>query len=166
MKFITKIAAVAGVLGMVVAGAAANATVKPVKNPDAAVKVGTLTCHFDKSVGLLIGSSKNAVCTYSGLNGRKQNYTAHLTNIGVDIGVTSNQTLVWAVIAPGNINPKALRGTYVGVGADATVIGGVTANALIGGLQDSIALQPLSIGAQTGLNAAVGVRSLTISAAK
>lgn len=162
MKFISKIAAV---VGMVVAVSAANATVKPVANPDAAVKVGTLTCHFDKSVGWLIGSSKNAVCTYSGLNGRVQNYTAHLTNIGVDVGVTSNQTLVWAVIAPGNINPKALRGTYVGVGADATVIGGVTANALVGGLQDSIALQPVSIGAQTGLNVAAGVRSMTISAA-
>ena len=164
MKFITKIVAV---LGMVVAASAANATVNTkVANPDAAVKVGTLTCHFDKSVGWLIGSSKSASCTYSGLNGRKQAYTAHLTNIGVDVGVTSNQTLVWAVIAPGNISPKALNGTYVGVGADATVIGGVTANALVGGLQDSIALQPLSIGAQTGLNVAAGVRSMSIKAAK
>lgn len=162
MKFISKIVAVAGVLGMI---GAANATVKPVANPDAAVKVGTLTCHFEKSVGLLIGSSKSAECIYDGLNGRQQLYTAHLTNIGVDVGVTSNQTLVWAVIAPGNISPKALNGTYIGVGADATVIGGVTANALVGGLKDSIALQPVSIGAQTGLNVAAGVRSMTIKAA-
>lgn len=155
MKFITKIVAVAGMLGMV---GAANASTKP----DAAVKVGTLTCHFETSVGMIIGNSKSASCVYRGLNGRKQAYTAHLTNIGPDIGVTSNQTLVWAVIAPGNVNPRALRGTYVGVGADATVIGGLTANALVGGLQDSIALQPLSVGAQTGLSAALGVRSLTI----
>lgn len=154
----------AGLIGILAMTGVASATVKPVANPDAAVKVGTLTCHFDESVGMILGSSKKASCVYSGLNGRKQAYTAHLTNIGVDIGVTSNQTLVWAVIAPGNINPKALRGTYVGVGADATVIGGVTANALVGGFQDSIALQPLSVGAQTGLNVAAGVRSLTISA--
>lgn len=134
-------------------------------NSDSAgFKVGTLTCHFDTSVGWLIGSVKEADCLYKGLNGEEQLYTAELGRLGVDIGVTGAQTVVWAVIAPGKAQPESLEGTYVGASAEATAIVGVTANALLGGFKKSIALQPVSIGAQTGLNIAAGVGSLRLTA--
>jgi hypothetical protein len=39
---------------------------------------------------------------------------------------------------------------------------GVGANALIGGSENSIALQPVSVQAQQGLNVAVGVAALSL----
>jgi Protein of unknown function (DUF992) len=46
------------------------------------------------------------------------------------------------------------RQAAVGVGGNA--------NALVGGSNDSIALQPVSVEGQTGLNIAVGVAGLTL----
>jgi hypothetical protein len=46
------------------------------------------------------------------------------------------------------------RQVAVGVGGNA--------NALVGGSNDSIALQPVSVEGQTGLNIAVGVAGLTL----
>jgi hypothetical protein len=158
-KIVTAAVAALALAGMTVAGVAADS-----KSNSAGFKVGTLTCHFDTSVGWLIGSVKNAECFYKGLNGEEQLYTADLGRLGVDIGVTGAQTIVWAVIAPGKAAPESLEGTYVGASAEATAIVGLSANALLGGFKHSIALQPLSIGAQTGLNIAAGVGSLRLTA--
>ena len=51
-----------------------------------------------------------------------------------------------------------LNGTYVG----ATVVAGVGANALVGGSNHSVALQPLSVQGQVGLNAAAGIGTLDL----
>ena len=62
--------------------------------------------------------------------------------------------------------PGALAGTYAGGSASATVGVGVGANALIGGLNKSIALQPLSLEGNKGLNVAAGVGSITLKASQ
>ena len=51
-----------------------------------------------------------------------------------------------------------LKGTYVG----STVVAGVGANALVGGSNHSVALQPLSVQGQVGLNAAAGIGALDL----
>lgn len=158
-KIVTAAVAALALAGMTVAGVAADT-----KSNSAGFKVGTLTCHFDTSVGWLIGSVKEADCLYKGINGEEQLYTAELSRLGVDVGVTGAQTVVWAVIAPGKAQPESLNGTYLGASAEATAIVGVTANALLGGFKKSIALQPVSIGAQTGLNVAAGIGSLRLRA--
>jgi hypothetical protein len=158
-KIVTAAVAALALAGMTVAGVAADT-----KSNSAGFKVGTLTCHFDTSVGWLIGSVKEADCLYKGINGEEQLYTAELGRLGVDVGVTGAQTVVWAVIAPGKAQPESLEGTYVGASAEATAIVGLTANALLGGFKKSIALQPVSIGSQTGLNVALGVGSLKLIA--
>lgn len=129
---------------------------------DSWLKVGTLTCHVDPSIGLILGSHKEANCIYKGINGRKVLYTADLTRIGIDVGITDAQTIVWAVIAPGTKSPHSLVGTYVGASAELTALVGATANVLVGGMNQSIALQPVSVGAQTGLNVALGAASVTL----
>jgi hypothetical protein len=53
----------------------------------------------------------------------------------------------------------------VGGTASATVGVGVGANALVGGSSNSIALQPLSIEANRGLNVAAGVAAMTLTPA-
>ena len=65
-----------------------------------------------------------------------------------------------AALAPGT-----LAGNYVGGTASATVGVGVGANALVGGFNNSIALQPLSIEANRGLNVAAGVAEMTLTPA-
>jgi hypothetical protein len=84
---------------------------------------------------------------------------------GLDLGRTNRGVLAWEVFAPMQ-GPRrgALAGDYLGVDASATVGVGVGANALIGGSGRSIALQPLSVQAQTGLALAAGVAALTLRA--
>ena len=60
----------------------------------------------------------------------------------------------------------ALQGRYAGASAEATVAVGLGANVLVGGGNKSIALQPLSVQAQTGLNVAAGVAALRLKAVK
>jgi hypothetical protein len=50
-----------------------------------------------------------------------------------------------------------LAGHFGGVGANATVGVGIGANLLVGGSDNSISLQPLSLQGQTGLSAVAGV---------
>jgi hypothetical protein len=59
-----------------------------------------------------------------------------------------------------------LSGTYIGATAQATAIAGVGANALVGGSNRSVALQPLSVQGQVGLNAAGGIGTLELHLAQ
>jgi hypothetical protein len=54
----------------------------------------------------------------------------------------------------------------VGGTASVTVGVGIGANALIGGFNNSIALQPLSIEANRGLNVAAGIGAITLTPAR
>jgi di/tricarboxylate transporter len=55
-----------------------------------------------------------------------------------------------------------LAGKYVGASGSASLGLGVGANALVGGSHRSIALQPLSLEGQTGVNLALGIAGLTM----
>lgn len=127
-----------------------------------AVKVGTLTCEFEPHVGLIIGSSNKGICYYEGLNGHQANFFANRIKLGIDVGFTNGTTVVWAVVAVGSPRPDAMRGYYAGVGADASLGIGIGANALVGGFNKSIMLQPISTQGQSGLNLAVTVQSLEL----
>lgn len=130
-----------------------------------AVNVGTLTCNVASGFGFIFGSSKALNCTFSGL-GRVEHYTGAITKFGADIGYTSGGILVWTVVAPTAVmRPGALGGAYAGGTASATVGVGLGANALVGGSNNTIALQPLSIEGNTGLNVAAGVASITLTPA-
>ena len=55
--------------------------------------------------------------------------------------------------------------SYAGVTAGASLGAGIKANALLGGLDESIALNPLSVETQTGANLTLGVTSLVLEPA-
>jgi hypothetical protein len=126
------------------------------------VKAGTLTCTGGAGVGLILGSKKTYDCKYVSLSNRSERYTASITKIGLDVGVTDNSTMIWTVLAPSEIVKGGLSGNYAGATADVAIGVGGGAKVLVGGSQDTIALQPVSIQGQTGLNLAVGVAELTI----
>jgi hypothetical protein len=131
-----------------------------------AVKVGTLSCNVASGFGFIFGSSKAINCTYSGVGGQYEHYVGSITKFGADIGYTSGGVIVWTVVAPvAAMRPGALAGNYGGVTASATFGVGLGANVLIGGANNTIALQPLSIEGNTGLNVAAGIGGITLTPA-
>jgi hypothetical protein len=131
---------------------------------NANVEVGGLTCRSPGGVGYVIGSTLNFQCVFvpSG-GGPAHHYLGVVRRIGVDLGVTQNVSLGWVVFAPtGVIHPGDLAGNYGGVGGNASVGVGVGANALVGGSNNTFALQPVSAQAQAGLNVSAGLADLEL----
>lgn len=128
------------------------------------VNVGTLTCVVEGKTNFIIGSSATLGCNYkSAAGGPVEYYTGKVEDFGLDIGTTENAMLIWGVLAPSaDMKPGALAGNYGGVTAGASLGAGLKANALIGGFDKSIALNPLSIEGQTGVNITVGVSRLSL----
>lgn len=149
-----------------VVGAFAAAAVLMCGNPiaaQAAVRVGTLSCNVAGGWGFVFGSSKSLRCTFSTGARRVEHYYGTIKKFGVDIGYTQGGVLVWAVFAPtSDLAPGALSGDYGGATASATVGVGAGANALIGGSNRTISLQPLSVEGNTGLNVAAGIGAITL----
>ena len=128
------------------------------------VKLGLLTCDIDGGTGLIIASHKGLSCTYKpSKGGGKEQYTGIISKIGVDLGVTHQGSLQWAVLAVSrHYEDGQLAGDYLGVNAEASIVAGGGANLLVGGFQRSFTLQPLSVQAQTGVNLAVAVTSMKL----
>lgn len=127
------------------------------------VRVGTLNCNVASGWGFVLGSSRALRCVFSGAGRPPEHYTGTISKFGVDIGYTQGGVLVWAVLAPTtNLASGALAGNFAGATASATVGVGVGANVLIGGSNQSISLQPLSIEGNTGLNVAAGIGAITL----
>ena len=129
-------------------------------------RAGVLTCNVSGGIGLIVGSQKSTVCTFNPRRGRNERYVGFIRRFGLDIGVTRRGVLAWAVFSGGSVAPGSLAGSYVGGSAEATVGAGLGANVLVGGSNRSIALQPVSVGGQTGLNFALGVGDLELRAAR
>ena len=128
------------------------------------VKVGMLSCGVEGGVGFIIGSSKAIDCVYKPASGSaSEHYSGSIDKLGLDVGVTNQTVLAWAVFAPGKTNKGGLKGSYMGASAEATVGLGLGANVLVGGFDKGINLQPLSVQGQTGLNIAAGVSSLKLA---
>jgi len=142
-------------------GAAAMATM-PADAQPSRVQVGTLACSVSAGIGLIVGSQRNVSCNFQPDGGPPEAYTGTMTVIGLDVGFTTGSAIVWGVFAGTNRYVGMLAGTYAGGTAQATAGVGVGANALVGGSNNSVALQPLSVQGQVGLNAAAGIGALTL----
>ncbi|HYL57427.1 MAG TPA: DUF992 domain-containing protein [Candidatus Acidoferrales bacterium] len=128
------------------------------------VRAGYITCHVDSGWGFIFGSSRKVKCAYAMQPGYTEYYTGSITKFGADIGYLQSGVILWAVLAPtNNLGQGALAGHYGGATASAAVGVGAGANVLVGGFKNSIALQPVSIEGQNGLNVAAGVMELTLT---
>jgi hypothetical protein len=127
------------------------------------VQAGSLTCDVSAGIGLIIGSQRNVSCTFTpSAPGPIEYYTGTISKIGVDIGVTTGGVMVWLVWAPTDRPVGALAGGSAGAAAEASLVAGLGANALVGGSNRTVALQPFSVQGQTGLNIAAGVAGLDL----
>jgi hypothetical protein len=148
--------------------AAMTAMVTPARAADegGGIKVGVLTCEVESGWGFVFGSSKDLKCVYASSPGVNEHYTGTIGKFGVDIGYTAATVIAWTVVAPSkDIGPGALAGTYTGATGSAAVAAGLGANVLVGGGGSSIALQPVSFQAGTGLNVAAGIAMITLKSA-
>jgi hypothetical protein len=127
------------------------------------VKTGYVTCHEAAGWGFIIGSSHKLRCTYTSNDHRTEYYTGTISKFGADIGYLQSAVILWAVAAPTrDLNPGALAGDYAGAQASVALGVGAGANVLIGGFNHSIALQPVSVEGQNGLNVAAGIAELSL----
>jgi len=127
-------------------------------------KVGLLTCYTAERIGLIVGSTQKLSCTFTPEHGPvPEHYLGTINRIGPDIGGSTGGVLTWAVLAPTEgLLRGALAGEYVGATGNVAFVVGVGAQVLVGGSNRSIALQPLSVEGQVGVNLAVGVAGLTL----
>ena len=125
-----------------------------------------LTCQTSASIGLIVGSHQRLRCRFAPDNGGPQEYySGHVGRIGLDVGIRAAGVLAWAVYAPSkSIHYGSLAGTYVGASGDISLGIGVGAKALVGGSHNSVALQPISLEGQVGINVALSISSLKLSA--
>jgi len=127
------------------------------------IQAGMLECRGGGSVGFVLGSVTELSCIYRPDVGPRQAYRATIRRAGVDLGGTAVSGLAWAVFAPtAQLGLGDLSGNYGGVSAGAAVGVGLGANVLYGGSNNSIALQPLSVEGQVGLNVFAGLAGMEL----
>ncbi len=133
-------------------------------NAQAQIAAGQLTCGVKGGLSFIIGSTRELHCIFRvNPNDEGERYEGQIQKYGLDIGVTNNALLTWTVLAPSRgLEAGALSGRYVGVAADASAGLGGGANVLVGGSNNTISLQPLSLQGQTGFNAALAVASVEL----
>jgi hypothetical protein len=128
------------------------------------VRVGVMTCDMASGFGYVLGSSREVQCTFSPAAGKVERYSGTISKLGLDIGYVQSTAILWTVVAPTvALPPGSLAGTYGGATASVMVGAGVGANVLLGGSNNTISLQPVSIEGGTGLNVAAGLASMNLT---
>ena len=123
-------------------------------------------CNTSMELGVIVGSREALNCTFTpSVPGPIQSYTGTITKLGLDLGATTRGVIVWLVYAPTTLRTGELAGSYVGATGEATVGVGLGANVLVGGSNKTVALQPVSVQGQVGVNLAVGFAELQLRSA-
>ena len=128
-------------------------------------EVGFLACRgTTQTYG--IASTKEMKCLFRRYDGTVFRYNATVYLGGLDLGAYQNVAIDWAVFAPTRrIGPSDLVGDYGGISAGGAIGLGIGANALIGGSNNTIALNPVSGEAKTGWGIWAGFSRMELRAA-
>lgn len=136
----------------------------PVLAQDSGTQIGTLTCKMTGVENLVVYTKEEFDCEFKPNTGDAASYKGVIHEVGVNLSLTKENTLVWGVIAPTDTvsAPDALKGNYVGGGAQVELVGGVGANVLVGGSGKTINLEPLSVEGMRGYGAALDISSFEL----
>jgi len=127
-------------------------------------RAGVLECQGGQNVGQFVTSITSLDCVFHSEGRRPESYVATIRRYGVDLGITAETKMAWAVNAPTNQFGRGdLAGRYGGIAANASVGVGFGGNFLVGGPSNAYVLQPISLQGQTGLNVAAGAADLELS---
>ena len=133
------------------------------QQPMTRVQVGVLECRGGASIGFVVGSVTNLGCVLRVEGVPEDRYVATIRKVGLDLGITQETALAWGVFAPvARLGPGDLAGTYAGAQGSASLGVGGGGNVLVGGSNNSIALQPVSVQGQVGVAIAAGLESLEL----
>ena len=126
-------------------------------------QAGTLNCDVSGGIGFIVTSQRQVNCLFTpSYPAPPEQYVGTITKVGLDIGATAAGQLVWAVQMSTTRRRGVLAGSYAGASAEATIGAGLGANVLVGGNDRSVALQPLSVQGQIGINIAAGVAEIAL----
>ena len=85
------------------------------------VQVGVLECRGGASIGFVVGSVTNLGCVLRVQGFPEDRYIATIRKVGLDLGITQETALAWAVYAPVNrLGPGDLAGEYAGAQGSAS----------------------------------------------
>lgn len=127
-------------------------------------KLGVLQCNLSGGVGMIIAENQALDCVFKNqAGGPPSHYIGRLTNVGANIGISGPGRMVWAVVAATNqVAPGALAGDYVGAQGSVAAGAGAGGAVLVGGSNNAISLQPISVSVGTGLNVSAGLGNLNL----
>ena len=130
------------------------------------IEIGSLSCDVGDGTGFVFGSTRELTCTFNPVQEglADETYVGEINRYGIDIGKTQNGQMSWLVLAPTEqeFSEGGLNGSYKGVSGEATLGVGLGANVMVGGSENTLALQPISVNTQTGINFAIGVGEINL----
>src|SRR4051794_28756454 len=91
------------------------ALVAPIASANAVppVRAGILECRGGQNVGYIVGSSASLECIFQSEGRRPEPYLATVRRFGLDLGVTDQTRITWAVNAPlRQVGRGELAGNY------------------------------------------------------
>lgn len=142
-----------------------SAMAQSATNPESRVEIGYLECSLLNKSGNIVKSSETFTCTFDPLDASYPDeiYVARVTNWGVDLSTVETEKIRWAVLSPAELYENGvLEGEYAGLSAEVAAGWGVGVNAMVGGLEKSVALQPVSVTTQEGVGVAAGVKNMEL----
>src|SRR5215831_14124866 len=100
-------------LSTIIIAAAALAGTVASANAVPAVQAGVLECRGGQNVGFVVGSVASLECVFQSPGRRPEAYIATVRRVGLDLGVTAQTQVTWAVNAPtSRLGLGELAGTY------------------------------------------------------
>ena len=64
------------------------------------MRAGLLQCEGGQNVGFVVGSTTSLECVFQSEGRRPEPYLATVRRVGLDLGITDQTKLTWAVNAP------------------------------------------------------------------
>lgn len=131
---------------------------------DNGTQIGVLTCKMDGIDNYVVYTKEEFACVYKPNTGEPQTYRGVIKQVGVNLSITKDNTMIWGVFAPvaDMASTDALKGTYVGGTTQVEIGGGVAANVLVGGSGQTISFQPISVNGMTGFGAALDITAFEL----
>lgn len=129
-------------------------------------QAGTLTCTMEPGVGLVFGSTRATQCQFvSNRGGYSQTYSGRLDRAGLDLGVTSGQTIAWRVLTPGGASRSGmLNSIFAGPSAEATLLGGAGSQMSFDVRGERVVIEPIAYSGHAGFSFALGEARLGLGA--
>ena len=127
---------------------------------------GTLTCAVEPSMGFVVGSTRGMACRFvSNRGGFVQTYSGRMDRIGLDLGMTSGQTISWRVLTPGGASRSSMiDGIFAGPSAEATLVGGPGTQMHFDVQGERVVLEPVGHSGHAGFSFAIGEARMGIAA--